>query len=71
MVNAYGKNTTTFAIAPSFFTITDPSVGLISLEVTPIASNMILDESHNTLQAKKMFNMQIRAIMWQKYPKIN
>ena len=51
------------AIAPSFFTITNPNLGIVSLQVTHIASNRILDASHNTLQTKKMFNMQIRAII--------
>ena len=50
----YGQNTPKLTIAPTFFTITDPNLGPVSLPVTPIASNVILDTSHNTLQAKKM-----------------
>ena len=51
----YGQNTPKLTIAPSFFTITDHNLGPVSLPVTPIiASNVILDTSYSTLQAKKM-----------------
>ena len=30
------------AVGPSFFTITDPNLGPISFQITPMASNMIL-----------------------------
>ena len=50
----YGQNTPKLTIVATFFTITDPNPGPVSLPVTPIASNVILDTSHNTLQAKKM-----------------
>ena len=49
-----GQNTPKLAIAPSIFTITDPNLDPVSRQVTPIASNMILDTSHNTQQEKEM-----------------
>ena len=49
-----GQNTPKLAIAPNVFTITDPNLVPVILQVTPIASNMILDTSHNTQQVKKM-----------------
>ena len=34
--STYGQNTPKLTIAPSFFTITDPNLGPVSLPVTPI-----------------------------------
>ena len=31
------------AIAPCFFAITDPNLGPVSLQITPMTSNMILE----------------------------
>ena len=49
-----GQNTPKLAIASNVFTITDPNLVPVILQVTPIASNMIIDTSHNTQQVKKM-----------------
>ena len=38
----YGQSIPKFAVRPSFFNITSPNLGPARLEITPMASNMIL-----------------------------
>ena len=40
--NVHGQSIPKLAVGPSFFTITDPNLGPISFQITPMASNMIL-----------------------------
>ena len=50
----YGQNIPKLTIAHSFFAITDPNLGPVGLQVTPITSNVILNTSQNTQQVSKM-----------------
>ena len=50
----YGESIPKFAVRPSFFNITNPNLGPASLEITPMALNMILDTSQSTQEVKKM-----------------
>ena len=38
----YGQSIPKLAVGPSCFTITDPHIGPVSLQITSMASNMIL-----------------------------
>ena len=38
--STYGQSIPKLAVGPSFFTITDPNLGPVSLQITPVTSNM-------------------------------
>ena len=50
----YGQSIPKLAIRPSYFSITYPNFGLVSLQITPMTSNMILGTSESTQEVKKM-----------------
>ena len=50
----YGQSIPKLAVRPSYFTITDPNFRLVSLQITPMTSNMILGTSESTQEVKKM-----------------
>ena len=49
-----GQNTPKLAITPSVFTIIDPNLGPVGLQITTMALIMILGTSHSTQEVKKI-----------------
>ena len=49
-----GQFTPKLAIVPIIFAITDNDLGTVSLQITPMISNMILGTSKSTQEVKKM-----------------
>ena len=54
LITAYSQNTPNLVIAPNFFTITDPNLGPVGLQITTMALIMILGTSHSTQEVKKI-----------------
>ncbi len=54
MANKWSKYPAKLAIAPSVFTIIDPNLRPVGLQITTMALIMILGTSHSTQEVKKI-----------------